>query len=205
MTRNLQRIGGIGGLAFVALFVSLFVIHPDSGETNREILAYYENAGNRTTEYLSSAIAAAAAIALLIFASAVAAILARAASGPNIWSYAALAGGASSAVLLLVGRGLSLGIVAAYDYEQFQLDPNVARVVESAGFLLIVAAVMALSLLALAVGLVARETRTLPTWLAWMSLVTAVLALAAAMFLPIFLVLLWMLIVSVTLLRTSSA
>jgi hypothetical protein len=71
--------------------------------------------------------------------------------------------------------------------------------------MLIVAAVTAISFLALSVGVVARETRTLPIRLAWASLATAMLGLAAVTFLLIFLVLLWVLVVSVTPLRGTRA
>jgi len=201
MTAVESGVGGVAGIAFVALFVALFVVHPDSGETNREIAAYYEDDANETTELIASALALAAALSLLVFASAVAARLVRAVGQPTVWSHLALAGGAVSAVLLLVGRALSLGIVFAGDEQEFQLEADLARVMESAGFVLILASVTVLSALALAVGVVALRTRTLPPWFAWASVATAVLALAAITFLPIVVVLLWMLAVSVALLR----
>src|SRR6266550_3643229 len=100
MTRiSWERLAALAGLAFVVLYVAAFALGIEVGDSDREILAYYANSGHRTKEIFAFFLIAGAALALVIFASALRSLIARGdpprrrrlAGGPSLRSASSLA------------------------------------------------------------------------------------------------------------------
>ena len=69
MTRiSWGRLGALAGLAFVVLYVVAFALGIEVGDSDREILDYYEDIGNRAKEGVAFFLIAGAALSLAVFA-----------------------------------------------------------------------------------------------------------------------------------------
>src|SRR5688572_17394040 len=68
MTRfSTERWAGIAGLGFVVAYVGAFALGIEVGPSDREILDYYADSGNRAREVVAFFLIAAAALCLLLF------------------------------------------------------------------------------------------------------------------------------------------
>jgi hypothetical protein len=144
-----------------------FSLGIEVGPSDREILEYYADSGHRTREVIAFFCIAGAALALLVFATAVRSIVARAEQERGMLAALAWAGGIASAALLLAGNALSRATAFAAMDDEFQLDPNTRRLFEDAGLLLLASGAIAAILLVVAVSLAALRHGLLPRWLAW--------------------------------------
>jgi hypothetical protein len=109
-------------------------------------------------------------------------------------------GGAAAAALFLSGvAAFSATALAAEFIDDFVVDANAARLEFALGYAVILGAVILSCGLVLATSAVAFRSSVLPTWLAWVGLVTVVLAIAEAFLLPLFVIPLWSLVVGVVL------
>ena len=78
MTRiSWERLAAAAGLAFVVLYVAAFALGIEVGESDRKILAYYANSGHRAKEIVAFFLIAGAALALIVFTSALRSLIAR--------------------------------------------------------------------------------------------------------------------------------
>ena len=194
-----ERWSPVAGLLYALLFVIAIVTTPDTGETNREIVAHYADDGNRTNDIVLTMLLAAASLAFIWFTGHLRAVLATASPGSALSSIAMVAG-AASAALLAVAAATFGSISFTYGEADFVLDPNTARLVGSIGYGIFVASMWCAGLLVVATSLVALRTRVLPAWLGWLGIVVALLLVPAFMFFPVFALLAWVLVVSVVLL-----
>ena len=106
MTRiSWERLAALAGLAFVVLYVAAFALGIEVGDSDREILAYYANSGHRTKEIFAFFLIAGAALALVVFASALRSLIARAEQERAMLAALAWAGGIACAVLVLAYEG----------------------------------------------------------------------------------------------------
>ena len=162
-----ERTAALAGLAFVVLFVVAFSLGIEVGRSDREILEYYADSGHRTKEVVAFFLIAAAALALIVFATALRSIIARAEQETGMLAALAWAGGIASAALVLAGNALSRATAFAAMDDEFQLEPNTRRLFEDAGLLLLASGAIAAILLVVAVSLAALRHGLLPRWLAW--------------------------------------
>ncbi len=93
---------------------------------------------------------------------------------------------------------------AIEDYDRFVVDPDIARLFNTASYLLVVASTMVASVLVAATSVLALRTAVLPRWLGWVGVVVAIALLAAVFFIPVFLLWAWVLVVAVVLTVRSS-
>jgi hypothetical protein len=88
--------------------------------------------------------------------------------------------------------------------DKFRLDPNVARIFNDAGFLLYVTAALVGIVLVASVSIAILHYGILPRWLAWAGFVAAALLPLAIAFVGYLVFALWVLIVSVALVRPGA-
>jgi hypothetical protein len=168
MTRiSWERLAALGGLAFVVLYVAAVALGIEVGASDREILDYYASSGHRAKEIVAFFLIAGAALALVVFATALRCLIARAEEERAMLAALAWAGGIACAVLVLAGNALSRATAFAAMDDKFTLDPNTRRLFEDAGFLLFVSGALAAILLVTAVSLAALRYGLLPRWLGW--------------------------------------
>jgi hypothetical protein len=194
-----ERLAALAGVAFVALYVAAFALGIEVGKSDREILDYYADSGNRAKEVVAFFLIAAAALAFLLFASSLRSLIARAEQETAMLATLAWAGGTACAVLVLAGNAVSRATAFAAMSDDFQLDPNTRRLVEDVGFLLFVSGALAAILLVVAASLAALRHGLLPRWLGWAGFPAAALLPLAIGFVGFLVLALWMLAVSAAL------
>ncbi len=200
MTRiSWERLAALAGLGFVALYVAAFALGIEVGDSDREILAYYANSGHRTKEIVAFFLIAGAALALVVFASALRSLIARAEQERAMLAALAWAGGIGCAVLVLVGNAVSRATAYTALDKKFRLDPNTRRLFEDTGFLLFASAALAAILLVAAVSLAALRYGVLPRWLGWSGFPAAALLTLGIVFVGFLVLAAWVLTVSATL------
>jgi hypothetical protein len=200
MTRiSWERLAALGGLAFVVLYVAAFALGIEVGASDREILDYYASIGHRAKEIVAFFLIAGAALALVVFATALRSLIARAEEERAMLAALAWAGGIACAVLVLAGNALSRATAFAAMDDKFTLDPNTRRLFEDAGFLLFVSGALAAILLVTAVSLAALRYGLLPRWLGWAGFPAAALLPLAIGFVGFLVFIAWLLAVSAAL------
>jgi len=194
-----ERLAALAGVAFVVLYVAAFALGIEVGASDREILDYYADGGNRVKEVVAFFLIAAAALAFIVFAGSLRSLIARVERESAMLAALAWTGGTSCAVLVLAGNAVSRATAFAAMSDDFQLDPNTRRLVEDIGFLLFVSGALAAILLVVAVSLAALRHGLLPRWLGWAGFPAAALLPLAIGFIGFLVLALWMLAVSATL------
>jgi len=81
----------------------------------------------------------------------------------------------------------------------FTVDPTLARFAIGAGELTLVGSVLVMCLFAGAISVLALRTTAFPRWLGWVGFAAVILALVEAVLLPIFVMPVWVAIVSLAL------
>lgn len=194
-----ERLAALAGVAFVALYVVAFALGIEVGQSDREILDYYGDSGHRAKEVVAFFCIAGAALALIVFATALRSLIARAEQERALLAPLAWAGGITCAALILAGNALSRATAFAAMDDEFQLEPNTWRLFENAGFLLFASGTIAAILLVVAVSLAALRHTVLPRWLGWAGFVGAALLPLAIAFVGYLIFAAWLLAVSITL------
>jgi hypothetical protein len=194
-----ERLAGLAGLAFVALFVGAFALGIEVGPSDREILEHYADSGNRAKEAVAFFLIAGAALAFVVFAAVLRTLIARAEQETAALATLAWAGGTACGVLLLAGNAVSRATAFAAMSDDFQLDPNTRRLIEDAGLLLLASGAFAAILLVVAVSLAALRHGVLPRWLGWAGFPAAALLPLAIAFVGFLVLAVWVLAVSAAL------
>lgn len=207
MTRmSWERLAALAGVVFVVLYVAAFGLGIEVGESDREILDYYEDSGNQAKEVVAFFLIAGAALAFVVFASALRSLIARSEHDTAMLAALAWAGGIACAVLVLAGNAVSRATAFASMSDNFELDPDTRSLLEDAGFLLFVSGALAAILLVVAVSLAALRHRLLPRWLGWAGFPAGALLPLAIGFVGFLVFIAWVLAVSAALaLRGSPA
>jgi hypothetical protein len=136
-----ERWAGIAGIAYVVLYVGAFALGIEVGASDREILEYYADSGNRTKELIAFFVIAAAALAFVLFASGLRNLMAPVGRTLADISWG---GAVAYATLTLAGNAVSRATAfAAMDTDVFELDPNTRRLFEDAGLLLLASGALA--------------------------------------------------------------
>ncbi len=188
-----ERLAGLTAVVFVGLYVVAFALGIEVGASDREILEHYADNGKRVQEVVAFFLIAAAALMLVVFAGALRALIARTERETSMLAALAWAGGIVAAGLVLVGNAVSRATAFIAMSDEFVLDPNTRRLVDQAGFLILVSGAFAAILLVAATSLAALRYRVLPRWLGWAGFPAAVLL--AVPFLGFLVFVAWMLTV----------
>jgi hypothetical protein len=200
-----QRWSPLAGVAFAVLFLAaLGVSSSGPGDTPYEVAEWYGDEGNRGSSFLVFFLLAGASLSFLWLLGALRSALVRAEGDPARWTALGFGAGVASATLLLASASLYVTPAAAAAEDEFPFDPSTANALAGAGFMLLVSSTMAGALLVLATSIVANRTGLLPRWLALAGFVVAPLLLFTIFFLPLFLWLAWVLVLSLVLIVRSA-
>ena len=197
MTRiSWERLAALAGLSFVVLYVVAFSLGIEVGDSDREILAYYASSGHRAKEIVAFFLIAGAALALVVFATALRSLIARAEQETAMLAALAWAGGIACAVLVLAGNAVSRATAFTALDDKFRLDPNTRRLFEDTGFLLFASGALAAILLVVALSLAGLRYGVLPRCLSWAGFPAAALLTLGIVFVGFLVFALWILVVS---------
>lgn len=208
-----ERRWGWGGIAFVGLLIAwiitILALDPAAFDsTDEEIRSFFAPEGGDSNGVLIAGLFLGLAIlALLGFLGTLRTVLRRAEGGTGRLSAVAFAGGILMAGILLLLNSITVGISLAVAFEDIEVDPAAYRLVDSIFFGLLMHLGVASAVLIAATSVVSMRTGLFPSWLTWGGIVVAVLAFFSVILfgLPLFLVILWVLAVSLMLLRAPTA
>jgi hypothetical protein len=191
-----ERLAALAGLGFVVLYVVAFALGIEVGDSDREILDYYADSGNRDKEVVAFFLIAGAALSLTVFATALRSIITRVEQESAMLAALAWAGGIGCAALILAGNAVSRATAFASSDEGFQLNVDTRDLFEAAGFLLFVSGALAAILLVVGVSIATLRHGVLPRWLGWAGFVVAALLPLAIAFVGFLVFLLWVIAIS---------
>ena len=202
-----SRWGAIAGIAFVVLYVVRFVWFfdtPDSDAPVREWTEYFRDSGNRTASILGGYTQLLAGLAFLCFIWALRNRLRRAEGSSEGLSTLAWGSGLVFVGLVFVSAAAIMTVAAGVEFGEGPV-PNgeFARQMEGLGMgLLLLFGLFSVGVCIAAVSGSARRTGALPRWLVIAGFVVAVIVgVLGVIFIPQILLLLWVLAVSIVMLR----
>ncbi len=211
---RLEQIGAAGGIVFVVLQMASQALiqaggaEPPFDATTETIVAFFLARNSRLFalgEYLSTL----SLIAFLWFLGSLWSALRRAESEPAWLSFVAAASGLMIVATVSAGSGWPLAV-----FRQAEgLDPQIARLLFDQGNFAFANAWVMLASLSLATGVASIRTGPLPLWLGWAGVTIAVGLLAARavwassglVFVPFGLCYLWLIAISIVLMRRAGA
>jgi hypothetical protein len=211
-TRSGLRWGGISGIVFVVLFVVGFLMTtdtPDGDASNREWLKYFRDSGNRRMLVIGALIFAVALLGFLLFLGALRERLHNASPGGEWVATAAFASGIAFVAMVAV-FALGQGSVAAgvqFGDNPVPRDADIMRTLTSVGFgAMLVFGAASAGLLVITTSVAGGRAGLLSRWLAVTGYVVGVIVIVGGLiFFPFVLFVLWVLAVSIVMLRGSSA
>jgi hypothetical protein len=196
------RVSGAMGIPFVIAYVLILALTGDSpsdSSSDKKIMDYYGSHSHRVRDITVIFIALAALALFLWFLGHLRTLLSSAeAGGARGAALAGASGTAFAALFAVAGCAFTApSFVIADGGSKFTLDPNTFRLLSGIGVLAYIAAFILGAPLAFAVGVVGWRTRILPRWLAVASFLAGIGALAGFAFVPTWVDILWILILSV--------
>ena len=200
-----ERWGPIAGIVFVVLFVvGVSLINtPDSDEPLAKFKEFYDDAGNRAQVIISAYLLILSGIFFLWFLASLRVRLLSAEHPPGRLTSIAFAGGIVFVSMLIASASVGAFIAGEISFGDVKnINPELMRILPDLQYPLLLIGGMfgAIAMIDAASVLIVR-TGTLPRWIGWFGFVAAVGLLFAGFFLPIILLLLWVLFVSIALLR----
>jgi hypothetical protein len=210
---RLEQLGGAGGIVFVAMQIaSQALIQIGGGEpafdASAQTIAAFFRARDSQLFALGDYLSSLSLVALLWFLGSLWAALSRAEGEPAWLSFVA----AASGVVLVATVGGGGWPLAVFRGDE-GLDPQVARLLFDQGNFAFANAWVMLGSLSLATGVISIRTGALPRWLGWAGALIAVGLLGARavwassglVFIPFGLSYLWLIAISIVLIRRAPA
>jgi hypothetical protein len=196
------------GVAFVLLVViaSLVKDAPDRDASEAELVSYYQESGNRSEEIVAFFLVGLALFCFLSFLGALRGFLARAEGEPARLTTAAVGSGVAFIALAVAAHVAADSVSwAAEIYDDFEVDPNTARLAQSLWYGFFVMSLFAAAAMTLAASVLALHSHVFPTWLAVVGFLATICGLLGAFVITSLGVLAWILLVSLFMLREEVA
>lgn len=201
------RGGPWAGIAFAVLLVVRFVVFldtPDGDAPASEWTEYFDDSGHRTQSIVGTYLMVLAGLAFFWFLAWLCGRL-REAEGPSGFLSRAAFGSGVLFVAMIFASAIAMGTVAAgVEFGDIPVpDGEFARQFESLGFgLLLLGGGFAAGLCLVTASLVGLRTALVPRWLAIAGIVAGLLLIPfGVFFLPLVLLVLWVIAVAVVLMR----
>jgi len=198
MEGKMARYAPLTGVLFVVMVTAGFLVSgdtPDADAPGSEVVDFYNDGMGK--QIVATLLVTLGAVALVWFASTLRSILRNAEGGTGRVSNIAFAGGLTAAVGFWVTAGIHFTLADVGG----DIDAAGAQVLNALDSDMFFAFAPGIAILLLATALVARRTRLLPAWLAWVAFVIFVASFTPAGFIAFLLSGLWIIVVSVLLYR----
>jgi hypothetical protein len=198
------------GVFFAVLVIVAAIVSgeaPGTDASDTSWTSYYADSGNRHPEQISFFLIGLAGLCFLQFLGSLRGALARAEGEPARITTAAIASGTAFITLAVSAHVVATAVswTAGTFGDDFTVDPDTARMLNSLGYMLFVMSLFAAAGMAVAAATLAFVSPAMPTWLAWFSALAAVAGLFGIVFFPALVVLAWIVALSVWLLLPQRA
>ncbi len=208
-----SRTAALSGIAFVVLYVAAWFLSqtPDDGDSSAQIAAYYADRGHRIWMIVSAYVFVVAGLLFLHFITGVRArLLSDARGAADGLATLMVAAGAVFVGLVIAGAMTVAAVPASISFESSgsagaPQSGDVVSIVQSAGYgMILVGGMLSAAVTIFAASLLTLGTEALPRWTAWLGMVAAVLLLFAVVWFPQLALLIWVLAISIVLIRARS-
>jgi hypothetical protein len=206
--RGLERWAALGGILYVALFIVGTIVsysgQPDTGSAPEKLIAYYSKSSHRDKVNLGWLFVLLSIFFFVWFLGALRNALRRL-DGDGLLLGVASFGGAVYATCTLVAVSVNAGIKSmSDDTYRHTVYPELIHAADDTGYVIHSAGGVGIGAMIIAVSVALLRTRSVPTWLGWLSVLAGLVAIASIFFFPWFVIALWILIASGALLRSKS-
>ncbi len=196
-----SRVSAATGIPFVIAYVVILNLtsdSPDDGSSDAKIMSYYGSHSHRVRDITAFFVVLAGGALFLWFLGHLRGLLSSAEGAGSRGAAIAVASGTAFIALFALAVCLftAPSFVVSDAASKFTLDPNTFRFLSGLGFLVYIAAFVLGAPLAFAVGVIAWRTRILPRWLAVVSFIAGIACLGSFIFVPSWVDLLWILVLS---------
>jgi hypothetical protein len=202
------RTAALAAIFYVVLFVAGFLVSgttPDYDAPDREWVEWFEDDGHRNRQIVGAFLSVAAALVFLVFLGGLWRRLRRLAPEGQLLPTIALGAGLVFVSLSIASHITFASVSAAVTFtgEDFPVpDADVSRMMEQLGVGFgLLGAGWAAAVFVFVAALASRDGAALRPWLTIAGIVVGVLLLLSVFFLPLLLLLLWVLAVGVVMLR----
>ena len=199
---GLQRWAALAGVAYVVLFVIGIVLTAsgamDSGSAPAKVIAYYSDSGHRDKVNFGWIVAGLGLFFFLWFLSALRQAVRRLEVDDGFLTGLTTIGGVVYATLSLAALAVETGIrTMSDDTYHHTVYPGLIHAADDVSWMLHASGGAGVGTMIIAASLAALRARAVPTWAGWLGIVAGILGLALIVFVPWFIVALWILVVSI--------
>jgi hypothetical protein len=199
----------VAGILFVVLYVAAWFVSstPESDDSRATVAAYYADKGNRVPMIVAAYLFVFAALLFLWFLAGLRTRLLDAEGSGGPLTAIAFAAGVLCAGLLMVGAFALAAVPAGISFggADAPADGDVVTTVQQLAYgVILVGAMLSAAAAMVATSVLTIRTGVLPRWTAWVGLVAAVVLLFAFVWLPQIALLVWVLGVSIAMMRRTS-
>jgi hypothetical protein len=204
-----ERWGPLGGIVFVVLFVVGLALNniPSADDSAAKIANFYNDSGDRAQLIISSYVLWLAGLFFLWFVASLRARLLAVEGAPGRLTSIVFGGGILFVAMLMVAAACFASIAGDITFgdENF-VGLDGARFIPELGYpILFIAGMFAAIAMIDAVSVLIIRTGVFPRWIGWFGFFAAIALLFAGFFLPMIFLLLWVVFVSVAMLRPPRA
>jgi hypothetical protein len=202
-----ERWGPWAGIAFAVLFVAGLLLNnlPSGDDSLAKIVSFYNDKGNRAQLIISSYLLFLAGLFFFWFLAGLRVRLLEAEGAPGRLTSIAFGGGLVFVSSLMVAAACFMTAAANVTFgdEKF-VAADAARILPELGYpVLVIGGIFAAIAMIDAASVLIMRTGLWPRWLAYYGFVAAVVLLASFLFAPMILFVLWVIFVSVAMLRAA--
>jgi hypothetical protein len=204
-----ERWGPVAGIAFAVLFVVGLSLNnlPSSDDSVSKITSYYNDGGNRAQIIIGSYLLWFAGVFFLWFLASLRVRLLEVEGAPGRLTSIVFGGGLVFVGMLMVAAACFASVAGDITFadEKF-VSADAARFLPELGYpVLVIGGIFAAIAMIDAASVLIVRTRVLPAWIGYFGFVAAVVLLAAVIFVPMILLVLWVVFVSVAMMRARPA
>jgi hypothetical protein len=204
-----DRWGPIGGIVFVVLFVVGLGLNdlPSADDSVTKIANFYNDGGNRAQVIIGSYLLWLAGLFFLWFLASLRSRLLAVEGAPGRLTSIVFGGGIVFMAMLTVASACFASIAGdiTFGNEKF-VSVDGARFIPELGYpILFIGGMFAAIAMIDAVSVLIMRTGVFPRWIGWFGFFAAIALLFAGFFLPMLALLLWVLFVSIAMLRAPGA
>jgi hypothetical protein len=205
----LDRWSPLAGVLAVVCWVIAFLVStssPDSGDSDAEIAGFWTSHSHQVHDIVAFFVFLAGILFFLAFLAALRTRVLDAEGGSGRLTALGYGAGVATAVFLILGVAMwTSPAFTANDTGKFALEPNTYRLLNDLGYAVWVTGVIVAALLVWTTSAIALRSGLLPKWFAWLGVLAGILQLFAIFFIPFFIFLGWIVIVSLLLVFRTAA
>jgi hypothetical protein len=199
---GLARWAALGGVAYVVLFVVGVILFfgnsPDSGSPPAKIIAFYSDSGHRDRINIGWLIAGLGLFCFLWFVGALRQTIRRLEGEDGLLTSLTTIGGVVYAALSLAGLAVNNGIrTMSDDTYRHEVFPGLIHAADDAAWVLHASGGAGAAIMIIAASVAGMRARAVPAWTGWLGVAAGIVSLALIVFLPWFVLAIWVLVVSI--------